>query len=192
MMQSIGTWCSALLDKWKTFLEIFDSEFAVWYYWTCWVRVSPIGLVGFEWAIAVMIACSLMLSEIELMLNSPHSICVEHSLNLKGPMCSETGPLMKRVSVALEKCSWQHFITYRQEDSAQNHHQPTPNAKWERTRESNHTSMHFQEATASLLLSERRWPCKQFEITQLKGAWTTSWYRNGGNPAADFRSHLWC
>jgi hypothetical protein len=29
--------------------------------------------------------------------------------------------------------------------------------------------MHFQEVTASLLLSERRGHCKQFEITQPKG-----------------------
>ena len=66
----------------------------------------------------MMIACSLMSSEMELISNSPCSICLEHSLNLKGPMCLETGPLTKGVSVALEKCSWQHFIMHRQEDSA--------------------------------------------------------------------------
>jgi hypothetical protein len=124
--------------------------------------------------------------------NSTCSICLEHSLNLKGPML-ETGPLMKGVSVALEKCSWQHLITHRQEDSAPNHCQPTPNAKWQRTREANRTSMHFQEATASLLLSKRRWPCKQFEITQPKGH---EQHPDTGMGVIQqqilARSHLWC
>jgi hypothetical protein len=80
---------------------------------------------------------------------------------------------------------------HRWEDVAQNHCQLTPNAKWQRTRDTNCTSMHFQEAAASLSLSVRRWACKQFEITEPKGAWTKSWYRNGCNPAADLRSHLW-
>jgi hypothetical protein len=39
-----------------------------------------------------------------------------------------------------------------------------------KNKEANGTTMHFQEATASLLLSERRGHCEQFEITQPKGA----------------------
>jgi hypothetical protein len=49
---------------------------------------------------AEMIARSWMSSEIDWMSNSPWRIYFEHSLNSKGPMCLEIGPLTKGVSVA--------------------------------------------------------------------------------------------
>ncbi len=49
---------------------------------------------------AEMIAQSWMSSEIDWMSNLPWRICFEHSLNSKGPMCSEIGLLTKGVLVA--------------------------------------------------------------------------------------------